>query len=285
VECTPTAAARCLQFCDGARDSVRWVGLGGNGLGVSGCYPRGCCLGRSRLEGDARPVADSGSAEGVDDGTELAAAPQEPTHAVSIRPEVERCGLVDRRTVDPAFADAIGIDPKAREVVKRCCSGRHSVTDDVHVSVGSQNLNFGDGQGGQEVGQATDTDGAQPRAERDAAAGPRGDGTRIEDFAWRPRVRAGSAGVRNKVVATDHVIPRPPTGLVDLAVVSHRRRAETLGLAPFDGQSPLMGIGLGRLCGGGRHDVGDGLPVAHQVHDSTLGSTLDGLSKPLGIIS
>lgn len=51
-----------------------------------------------------------------------------------------------------------------------------------HTGVGSQNLDFGDGQGWQKVGQATDTGGAQPRAERDAAAGPCGDGTRIEDF-------------------------------------------------------------------------------------------------------
>ncbi|MGH3886629.1 MAG: hypothetical protein ACRDSZ_08665 [Pseudonocardiaceae bacterium] len=50
------------------------------------------------------------------------------------------------------------------------------------TGVESQNLNFGDGQGWQKVGQATDTGGAQPRAERDAAADPRGNGTRIEDF-------------------------------------------------------------------------------------------------------
>ncbi len=59
--------------------------------------------------------------------------------------------------------------------------GREVVEE--HTGIGSQNLDFGEGQGGQKVGQATDTSGPQPRAERDAATGPRGDGTRIEDFA------------------------------------------------------------------------------------------------------
>ena len=44
-------------------------------------------------------------------------------------------------------------------------------------------MDFGEGQGRQKIGQAMDTSGTQPRAERDAAAGPRGDGTRIKDFA------------------------------------------------------------------------------------------------------
>jgi len=29
------------------------------------------------------------------------------------------------------------------------------------------------------------------------------------------------------------------------------------------------------VCGGGGHDVDDGLPVTHKVHDVTLGSTFD----------
>jgi hypothetical protein len=52
-----------------------------------------------------------------------------------------------------------------------------------HTGLGPQNLHFGDGQGGQKVSQTPDTGSTQPRTERDAAAGPRGDGTRIEDFA------------------------------------------------------------------------------------------------------
>ena len=57
----------------------------------------------------------------------------------------------------------------------------HEVVEEP-TGLASQNLGFGDGQGWQKVGQATDTGGAQPRAERDAAADPRSDGTRIEDF-------------------------------------------------------------------------------------------------------
>lgn len=49
------------------------------------------------------------------------------------------------------------------------------------TSVGSQDLDFGEGQNRQEVGQAMDTCDTEPRTERDAAAGPCGDGTRIED--------------------------------------------------------------------------------------------------------
>jgi hypothetical protein len=52
-----------------------------------------------------------------------------------------------------------------------------------HTSPGPQDPYFGDGQGGQEVGQATNTGGAQPRTERDTAARSRGNGTRIEHLA------------------------------------------------------------------------------------------------------
>ncbi|MGH3829772.1 MAG: hypothetical protein ACRDRS_04855 [Pseudonocardiaceae bacterium] len=51
-----------------------------------------------------------------------------------------------------------------------------------HTGVGSQDPDFGDGQEWQKVGQAMDTGSAEPRAERDAAAGPCGGGTRVEDF-------------------------------------------------------------------------------------------------------
>ncbi len=51
-----------------------------------------------------------------------------------------------------------------------------------HTGIGSQDPDFGDGQRWQEVGQAMDTGSTQPRAKRDAAAGPCGDGTRVEDF-------------------------------------------------------------------------------------------------------
>jgi hypothetical protein len=51
-----------------------------------------------------------------------------------------------------------------------------------HPGVGSQNRDFSDGQGWQKVGQATNTGGTQPRAERDAAADPCCDGTRIKDL-------------------------------------------------------------------------------------------------------
>lgn len=76
----------------------------------------------------------------------------------------DRCGV---GATKPAHDDV----RMSREVIEEC------------ASVGSQNLDFGDGQRWQIIGQAVDTGGAQPGAERDAAAGPRSDGTRIEDFA------------------------------------------------------------------------------------------------------
>jgi hypothetical protein len=76
----------------------------------------------------------------------------------------DRCGV---DATKPAHDD----ERMSRQVVEEC------------TGVGSQNLDFGDGQRWQIIGQAVDTGGTQPRAERDTAAGPRGDGTRIEDFA------------------------------------------------------------------------------------------------------
>ncbi|MGH3822622.1 MAG: hypothetical protein ACRDRA_07245 [Pseudonocardiaceae bacterium] len=49
------------------------------------------------------------------------------------------------------------------------------------TGVGSQDPDFGEGQNRQEVGQTMDTCDTEPRAERDAAAGPCSDGARIED--------------------------------------------------------------------------------------------------------
>lgn len=40
----------------------------------------------------------------------------------------------------------------------------------------------------------------------------------------------------------------------------------------------------GWLSGGGRHGIGDGSPVAYKMYNGTLGSTLDGLSEPRGIV-
>jgi len=81
-----------------------------------------------------------------------------------LKSSFDRCGV---GATKPAHDD-VRMD---REVVKE------------HTGIGSQNLDFGDCQGRQKVSQATDTSRTQPRAERDTAAGPRGDGTRIEDFA------------------------------------------------------------------------------------------------------
>lgn len=92
---------------------------------------------------------------------------------------------------DPASEDVEGVGGLKRSFDRCSVNGIKPAHDDVrmvrevveeHPGVGSQNLDFSDGQGWQKVGQATDTGGAQPRAERDAAAGPRGDGTRIEDL-------------------------------------------------------------------------------------------------------
>ncbi len=89
----------------------------------------------------------------------------------------DRCGV---GATKPAHDDV----RMSREVVEECAGVR------------SQNLDFGDGQRWQIIGQAVDTGGAQPGAERDAAAGPRGDGTRIEDFAC-DRVTGGQvAGIQ-----------------------------------------------------------------------------------------
>lgn len=194
---------------------------------------------------------------------------------------------------DPASEDVEGIGGLERPFDRCGVGATKSAHDDVrmvhevikeHTGLGSQNLDFGDGQRWQKVGQATDTGSTQPRAERDAAAGPRGDGTRIEDICLRPRVRAGSAGVRNEVIMTNHVItgPRPPTALIDLAVVRQRRCAEALSLAPFDGESPLVAISLVHLCSGRRHDVGDGLPVAHEVHEHHPGRHVRSLQRAPG---
>lgn len=61
------------------------------------------------------------------------------------------------------------------------------------IGVGSQDPDVGQGQSRQKVGQTMDTGDTQPRAERDIAAGPCGDGARVEDsscdreFGWAQR--------------------------------------------------------------------------------------------------
>lgn len=93
---------------------------------------------------------------------------------------------------DPASEDVEGVGGLEGSFDRRGVGATKLAHDDMRMSrevleedtgVGSQNLDFGEGQGWQKVGQAMDTGRAQPRAERDAAAGPRGDGTRVEDFA------------------------------------------------------------------------------------------------------
>jgi hypothetical protein len=92
---------------------------------------------------------------------------------------------------DPASEDVEGIGGLELPFDRCGVGGTKPTHDDVRMGrelieertgLGSQNLDFGEGQGWQKVGQTADTGGAQPRAERDTAAGPRGDGTRIEDF-------------------------------------------------------------------------------------------------------
>ncbi len=92
---------------------------------------------------------------------------------------------------DPASEDVEGIGGLERPFDRCGVGATEPAHDDVRMvgevveeptGLGSQNLNFCDGQGWQKVGQATHTGGAQPSAERNTAAGPRSDGTRIEDF-------------------------------------------------------------------------------------------------------
>lgn len=91
---------------------------------------------------------------------------------------------------DPASKDIEGVGGLELLFDRFGVGGIESAHDDVRMGrqfvkkrtgVGAQNLDFDQGQGGQEVGQAPDTGGAQPRAKRDAAASPRG-GTGVEDF-------------------------------------------------------------------------------------------------------
>jgi hypothetical protein len=92
---------------------------------------------------------------------------------------------------NPASKDVEGVGDLKLSLDRRSVGGTKPAHDDVrvyrevveeHGGVRSQNLNFGDGQGWHKVGEATDTGGTQPRAERDTTAGPRGDSACIEDF-------------------------------------------------------------------------------------------------------
>ncbi|MGH3854239.1 MAG: hypothetical protein ACRDR6_12255 [Pseudonocardiaceae bacterium] len=92
---------------------------------------------------------------------------------------------------DPAGEDVEGVGGLERSFERGGVGATELAHDHVgmfreiikeHTSVGSQDSDFGDGQGWQEVGQAMDTGSTEPRAECDAAAGPCGDGTRVEDF-------------------------------------------------------------------------------------------------------